>query len=210
MTSNRGLCGAYNSNIIKKAINLAKTNYATQLENNEVHFMCIGKKAAETLKYRGYNVVSDYHELYDNLTFANAVPIADLIMQYFTQKTYDRIDIIYNYFKNAAVQNTTHEQFLPIKVEKQNHDFISDYIFEPTKEYIVEVLIPKSLKIGFFKSLLEANASEQGARMTAMHKATDNASDLIKDLKLQYNKARQASITNEILEIVGGSEALNA
>jgi F-type H+-transporting ATPase subunit gamma len=153
------------------------------------------------------------HELFDDLSFANVFPVAEVIMKLFVDREFDRVDLVYNQFKNAAVQVLTTEQYLPVKAiqvkECQTKSFASDYIFEPGKESIVGDLIPRSLKIQLYKALLDSHAAEHGARMTAMHKATDNAKELLKELKLTYNKARQASITNEILEIVGGAEALN-
>jgi len=211
ITSNRGLCGAFNSNVVKQAINIATTKYERQCKNKHVDFVVIGKKAEEYLRSKKLRVIATYHQIYDHLSFENIVPIAESIMQHYVDKDYDRIEIVYNQFKNAAVQILTTEQFLPIEMDElvaQTH-IQHDYIFEPTKEFIIQDLIPKSLKIQFFKALLDSYAAEHGARMTAMHKATDNATDMIRGLKLNYNKARQASITNEILEIVGGAEALS-
>lgn len=216
ITSNRGLCGSFNSHVVKKVIQLAEEEYKDLLAEGRVKFLSIGKKATELLKSKNYEVIDDYSYIFDKLTFPEIVPLAETIMQCFLDERYDRIDIVYNHFKNAAVQHLTHEQFLPVKPEEiqkseeseEATSFKSDYIFEPTKEYIVEVLIPKSLKIQFYKILLDSHAAEHGARMTAMHKATDNATELIRDLRLSYNKARQNSITNEIIEIVSGAEAL--
>lgn len=206
-TSNRGLCGAFNSNVIKKAIFLANEKYAEQFNNGQVSFITIGKKAYDILKSKNYNVINDYNQVYDNLDYENISLVAQSIMQSFLEGEFDRIDLVYNQFKNAAVQILIDEQFLPVKLENaQTVDY--DYIYEPTKEHIVKELIPKSLKIQFYKALLDSHASEHGARMTAMHIATDNATELIRDLRLNYNKARQSAITKEILEIVGGAEAL--
>ncbi len=206
-TSNRGLCGAFNSNVIKKAIFLANEKYAEQFNNGQVSFIAIGKKAYDILKSRKYNVINDYNQVYDNLDYENISLIAQSIMQNFLDGEFDRIDLVYNQFKNAAVQILIDEQFLPVNLENaQTVDY--DYIYEPTKEQIVKELIPKSIKIQFYKALLDSHASEHGARMTAMHIATDNATELIRDLRLNYNKARQSAITKEILEIVGGAEAL--
>lgn len=209
ITSNRGLCGAFNSNAIKKAISLANNEYATQLKNKKVSFITIGKTGTNYLKTRKYNIIGSYNEIYERLTFKNVSAIADTVMSSFVKGDYDRVEIVYNQFKNAGTQILTQEQFLPVKMESNKKVVHLDYIFEPSKEYIVKDLIPKSLKIEFYKAILDSNAAEHGARMTAMHKATDNATDLIKQLKLTYNKERQASITKEILEIVSGANALN-
>jgi F-type H+-transporting ATPase subunit gamma len=176
--------------------------------------LCIGKKSDEFFKRTEYHIIGSdlprhLNELFDNLTFDQVAPVAQLVMNAFANKQFDKVIIIYNQFKNAAVQILQEEQFLPVqKPESTSSSSKVEYLFEPSKEYIVTELIPKSLKIQLYKALLDSHASEHGARMTAMHKATDNAGALIKDLKLTYNKARQASITNEILEIVGGAEAL--
>jgi F-type H+-transporting ATPase subunit gamma len=212
ITSNRGLCGAFNSNAIKATIQRALTTFDRQMMASQVDFITIGKKGADFLRKKGYNVIFDGSELFDDLTFDRVAKIANMIMGMFTEGEYDHVDVIYNRFKNAGTQILTEEQFLPIEVDQLAEEAgpVSnvDYIFEPTKEYIVEVLIPRSLKLQFYKAILDSHASEHGARMTAMHKATDNASELLKELSLQFNKARQAAITNEILEIVGGAEAL--
>jgi F-type H+-transporting ATPase subunit gamma len=212
ITSNRGLCGAFNSNAIKATIQRALTTFDTQMMASQVDFIAIGKKGADFLKKKGYNVIFNGSELFDDLTFDRVAKIANMIMGLFTDGEYDHVDVIYNRFKNAGTQILTEEQFLPIEVDQLAEEAgpVSnvDYIFEPTKEYIVEELIPRSLKLQFYKAILDSHASEHGARMTAMHKATDNASELLKELNLQFNKARQAAITNEILEIVGGAEAL--
>ncbi len=212
VTSNRGLCGAFNSSAIKAAITRALTIYDRQLMAKQVDFIAIGKKGADFLRKKGYKVIFDGSELFDDLTFEHVAEIANMVMGLFVDKEYDHVDVIYNRFKNAGTQILTEEQFLPIKVEELGEESgpVShvDYIFEPTKEYIVRELIPRSLKLQFYKAILDSVASEHGARMTAMHKATDNATELLKELSLQFNKARQASITNEILEIVSGAEAL--
>jgi len=203
ITSNRGLCGAFNSNIVKKTIKVAKNNFA----NKKVDLVTIGKKGNDILS-KQFNVIANYNDVFDELTFANVDVIANKIMQLFVDGNYDKIEIIYNQFKNAATQLIKVEPFLPIK--SQNIDKSSDvnYIFEPNEKVIVTELMPKALKIQLFKAIRDSFASEHGARMTAMHKATDNATDLRDSLLLSYNKARQASITNEILEIVAGAEAL--
>jgi F-type H+-transporting ATPase subunit gamma len=212
ITSNRGLCGAFNSNAIKATIQRALSTFDRQMMASQVDFIAIGKKGADFLKKKGYNVIFNGSELFDDLTFDRVAKIANMIMGLFTDGEYDHVDVIYNRFKNAGTQILTEEQFLPIEVDQLAEEAgpVSnvDYIFEPTKEYIVEELIPRSLKLQFYKAILDSHASEHGARMTAMHKATDNASELLKELNLQFNKARQAAITNEILEIVGGAEAL--
>jgi F-type H+-transporting ATPase subunit gamma len=214
ITSNRGLCGAFNANVFKKAVHVANEDYKIQLSKNKVDFFVMGRKADEFLKKRKYNVVKTRNDIFDHLSFDNASEIANGIMKQFAAGDYDRIHLIYNQFKNAAVQILTNEQFLPVKItEKRDEEgnilkTFTDYIFEPSKIEMVKELIPKSLKLQLYKAILDSSASEQGARMTAMHKATDNATEMIKQYKLDYNKARQASITNEILEIVGGANAL--
>ncbi|MEA3444728.1 MAG: ATP synthase F1 subunit gamma, partial [Bacteroidota bacterium] len=178
VSANRGLCGAFNANVVKKAIELAKTNYSKQLAAGNIDFISIGKKSGDLLKSKGYKLVSDYNDIYDNLNFEEVTLIAQELMSFFTEGKYDRIDLIYNQFKNAAVQILKHEQFLPVKIE-ENKDKTEaqskDYIFEPSKEYIVNELIPKSLKVQVYKAILDSQAAEHGARMTAMHMATDNA-----------------------------------
>jgi len=212
ITSNRGLCGAFNSNAIKATITRALTTFDRQMMARQVDFIAIGKKGADFLRKKGYHVIFDGSEIFDNLTFDRVAELANMIMGLFTDGEYDHVDVIYNRFKNAGTQILTEEQFLPIQVENLTEESgqgaYVDYIFEPSKEYIVEELIPRSLKLQFYKAILDSHASEHGARMTAMHKATDNATELLKELSLQFNKARQAAITNEILEIVGGAEAL--
>jgi F-type H+-transporting ATPase subunit gamma len=203
VTSNRGLCGAFNSNIIKQVTNVASSY------DGKVSIIAIGKKANDALS-KNFEVISNQSSVFDDLTFDNVATIAEMLMEQFESKAFDKIEVVYNKFKNAATQEILTEQFLPIISLESNSNSSQDYIFEPTKEEIVETLIPKSLKTQLYKSLRDSFASEHGARMTAMHKATDNATELRDQLKLTYNKARQASITNEILEIVGGAEALNS
>lgn len=209
ITSNRGLCGGFNANAIKAANRLAQEQYS----GCKVSMMTIGKKATGFFKKTEFAVVNfDMHlnELFDDLTFVNAAPVAEKILQVFVNGEFDKVELVYNQFKNAAVQITTVEQLLPVVAPKNVTKNTSiDYIFEPDQEFIVGDIIPRSLKTQFYKALLDSYAAEHGARMTSMHKATDNAGSLIKELKLMYNKARQAAITNEILEIVGGAEALN-
>lgn len=213
ITSNRGLCGAFNSNAIKAAIHAALETYSTQMMAGQVHFVAIGKKGHDFLKRNGYNVIFNGSDLFDELSFDRSAQISEMVMKLYVEGDYDHVDIVYNQFRNAATQILTTEQFLPIRMDElaeENHAPVNvDYIFEPSKEYILEEMIPRSLKLQFYKSILDSYASEHGARMTAMHKATDNATELLKDLALEYNKARQAAITNEIIEIVGGAEALN-
>ena len=204
ITSNRGLCGAFNSNIIKESYRLANETYA----NQDVSFVAIGKKANDALSKK-YNVIANKSEVFDDLTFENIAEVAEILMQKFVDGEFDKIELVYNKFKNAATQIVMTEQFLPIVPIEGEANVNTDYIFEPSKAEIVETLIPKSLKTQLYKSVRDSFASEHGARMTAMHKATDNATELRDQLKLTYNKARQAAITNEILEIVGGAEALN-
>lgn len=205
ITSNRGLAGAFNSNILKQCTILLNETYA----GKQVDFVAIGKKANDFLVKKS-TVISNHSELYEDLTFDHTAVIAEDLMEKFTSGDYDRIDIVYNKFKNAATQIIMTEQFLPIVPVEGAVVSNADYIFEPSKMEIVEQLIPKSLKTQLYKGIRDSFASEHGARMTAMHKATDNATDLRDQLKLTYNQARQAAITNEILEIVGGAEALNS
>ena len=215
ITSDRGLAGAFNTNAIKAAVNLVNTRYAEQLAKGNVEFLCIGKKGYEFFAKRGYKVNGDYIGLFSNLNYEAVRKAAEHTMDSFAAKKYDRVYTVYNEFKNVATQIVKAVQFLPpvkevsFKKKKETKTVNTDYIFEPSKEEIVAELIPKSLKIQFYKCVLESNASEHGARMTAMDKATDNAKELLKELKLIYNRSRQAAITKEILEIVGGAEAMN-
>ena len=204
ITSNRGLCGGFNSSIIKASVKQIKNNYSSK----QVDLLTIGKKGNDLLS-KNYNVIKNHNEIYDDLTFDNTALIAEEIMSLFAEGTYDKVELVYNRFKNAATQIETIEQFLPIAPIDGAANVNVDYIFEPSKPEIVLEFIPKSLKKQLYKAIRDSFASEHGARMTAMHKATDNATDLRNDLLLTYNKARQAAITNEILEIVGGAEALN-
>ncbi|WP_109850944.1 ATP synthase F1 subunit gamma [Aquimarina sp. AU58] len=204
IASNRGLAGAFNSNIVKGVRELYQNEYA----GKQVDFVTIGKKVNDVVS-KTHTVVANRSSVYDDLTFANVSDIAEELMELFSNGSCDKIVIVYNKFRNAASQDVTTEQFLPIVPVESDKNVNLDYIFEPSKEEIVEQLIPKSLKTQLYKAIRDSFASEHGARMTAMHKATDNATELRDALKLSYNKARQASITNEILEIVGGAEALN-
>ncbi len=212
ISSNRGLCGAFNANVIKMANALIAGKYSVQHQNGNLSLLTIGKKVTEFYRKRNYKVIASHDEIFNHLTFENVTPIAENVMEQFSAKNFDRVEIIYNQFKNAATQVLLTEQFLPVlppaKDQSRKNNSKADYIFEPNKEEIVNDLIPKSLKVQFYKAILDSNASEHGARMTAMHQATDNAKELIKELNLTYNKARQAAITGEILEIVGGAEAL--
>jgi len=211
ITSNRGLCGAFNINVVKRVIELLNDEFSQQHQSGNVDLFCIGKKGADFLKTRQYPVKEIETEIFSKLDFETVTPIAERLMQEYQKGEYDRIVLIYNQFKNAAIQVLQTEQYLPIAADnremKQKTTQV-DYIFEPGKKEILDELIPKTLKIQLYKALLDSLAAENGARMTAMHKATDNATELIKELNLTYNKARQAAITNEILEIVSGAEAL--
>ncbi|WP_339887218.1 ATP synthase F1 subunit gamma [uncultured Flavobacterium sp.] len=203
ITSNRGLCGAFNTNVIKQAV-IVGNSYP----GKQVDVFAIGKKGNDVLG-KNYNVIDNKSTIFDDLTFDNVAAIAQVLMDKFEAGEYDKIEIVYNQFKNAATQIVQREQFLPLAPITGGEVVSSDYIFEPSKEEIVLTLIPKSLKTQLYKAIRDSFASEHGARMTAMHKATDNATELRNQLKLTYNKARQAAITGEILEIVGGAEALN-
>lgn len=203
VTSNRGLCGAFNTNVVKQAKVIADS-----YPGKQVDIFAIGKKGGDVLR-KTHSVIAQENAIYDDLTFDNAAAIADELTLKFTSGEYDKIEVVYNQFKNAATQIVQAEQFLPLApVQSDVATSTGDYIFEPSKEEIVLTLIPKSLKTQLYKAIRDSFASEHGARMTAMHKATDNATELRDQLKLTYNKARQAAITNEILEIVGGAEAL--
>ena len=215
ITSNRGLCGGFNSNIIRATLSLLSTTYAGQQQKGNVSLMTIGRKASEYFRKRGYKVLESHDDLFDHLTFENVSLLAEQLMKAFADKKYDHIQIVYNQFKNAAMQRLVIEQYLPIlplvpdpKVPTEKHLIKANYIFEPDQETIIQQLIPKSLRIQLYKSILDSFAAEQGARMTAMQQATDNARELLRALQISYNKARQQSITKELLEIVAGAEAL--
>ena len=210
LSSNRGLAGAFNSNVIRKTNSLIKGEYA----ECDVTVLSIGRKVNEAFRRTKYGILGSdlpHHtnELYDKLTFDNVAPVAQKLMDAFTSGEFDKVVVVYNQFKNAAMQTTVEEQLLPIVPAASEGSSRTDYIFEPSQQYIVDELIPRTIKIQFYKALLDSFASEHGARMTAMHKATDNAKALQRDLRITYNKARQAAITKEILEIVAGAEALN-
>lgn len=216
LTSNRGLCGAFNANIIKRAIQCIHSNYAEEYKNNHIDIISIGKKSTDYFKSKGYPIIENHNHIYDDLKFSHVSELAEKIVNDFLSAKYGEIKVIYNQFRNAAVQEVTEELFLPVVFETEpvdlpasKYETYTDYILEPSITDIYDDMIPYFLKLHFFRSLLESFASEHGARMTAMHKATDNATDLIKELELNYNKARQAAITKEILEIVSGANALN-
>ena len=204
ITSNRGLCGGFNANIIKQTLSLIN-----DFESQKISILSIGKKSSEYFKNNNYNISSIHDEVFNDLNYENIAHISQQVMDMYLEEKFDKVILIYNQFKNAATQIVMSENYLPVESPKDEKSSIGDYIFEPNKKEIIEELIPKSLKTQLFKAVLDSHASEHGARMTAMHKATDNASELKKDLTLSYNKARQAAITAEILEIVGGAEALN-
>ena len=207
VTSDRGLCGGFNSNIFKKT----KATIASKFSDANVEILCIGKKANDHFKKNDFKVISDYATVLKDVSFDKVKEAAEYAMDSFVEGKYDVVELVYNEFKNVATQVVISEQFLPIvAAPKEEVSVATDYIFEPNKEFIVKDLIPKSLKIQVYKAVLESNASENGARMTAMDKATENAGELLKELKLTYNRTRQAAITTEILEIVGGAEALAA
>nr|WP_068891848.1 ATP synthase F1 subunit gamma [Pedobacter panaciterrae] len=212
VSSNRGLAGAFNMNVIKATNNLIAEKYSEQLKNGNVSIVAIGKKSQDFFEKRNYNVIGNNNEVYTELTFENVTKITDAIMAGFAKGDYDRVELVYNRFKNAAVQILTTEQLIPLTSGQDATEEKSanvDYILEPSQEEIVEQLIPKSIKIQLYKAVLDSHASEHGARMTSMDKATENAGDLLKALKLSYNQARQAAITTELTEIVSGAAALN-
>jgi F-type H+-transporting ATPase subunit gamma len=221
VSSNRGLAGAFNTNVIKTANNLIAEKYSEQLRKGNVSIVAIGKKSQEFFQRRKFNVIGNNNDLYLDLNFINASKITESIMQGFINGDYDRVELVYNHFRNAAVQFQVAEQLLPVplpeaKPKEQALKQLKDaaietqvnYILEPSQEEIVEQLIPKNIKIQLYRAVLDSNASEHGARMTAMDKATENAGDLLKALKLSYNQARQAAITTELTEIVSGAAAL--
>lgn len=211
IASNKGLCGAFNANILKATSAYIKQQYPDQYKNSNVHLITIGKKATEYFVRNDFQVAASFDHIFDALTFGNVSQIAEDIMESFVEKKFDKVEMVYNKFLNAASQKVMTERLLPLQ-----HDVSADgeaenetaYIFEPDKDSITKELIPKALKIQFYKAILDSNASEHGARMTAMHQATENATQLVKELQLSYNKARQEAITNEILEVTTGAEAL--
>lgn len=212
ITSNKGLCGAFNSNVIKEARRIVADSFYEQYKKGNVSFLVLGKKGFDNLRKLKFNIAGEHNDLLNEVSFERASLVAEKVMNSFVSGEYDRIEIIYNHFKNAAVQQLTRELFLPVETVtgtgSGTASVPADYIYEPGKEAIIQELIPKSLKIQFYKALLDSFVAENGARMTAMHKATDNATTMISDLTMLYNKARQASITNQILEVVSGAEAL--
>jgi len=210
VTSNRGLCGAFNSNAIKRALHLARETYGEQMKNNNLTFYAIGKKGADFLQLKKYLIEKINYEVFEELSFENIAVLAQQLIDQYVEGKFDHIEFVYNQFRNAAIQDVITEKFLPLEIseEEGNARKFIDYIFEPDQKFLVENLIPKSLKIKMFKIILDSFTAEHGARMTAMHQATDNAIELIRELTLYYNQARQAAITKELLDIVGGAEAL--
>jgi F-type H+-transporting ATPase subunit gamma len=211
VSSDRGLCGSFNSSVIKATIRHIQENYPTQAERKNVTILPLGKKAWEFFTKRNYQVNAEFWNIFHGLSFDNVSAVAQYLMDSFRRGEFDRVDVIYNQFKNVATQILINEQFLPVIPQasgKKAQDI--DYIFQPNQQEILSGLVPKSLKVQLYKAVLDSNASENGARMTAMDKATENAGELLKDLRLTYNRTRQAAITKEILEIVGGAEALKA
>ena len=214
ITSNRGLCGGFNSNVVKKTSDLLTQTYPEYTRQGKADVVAIGKKAVDGFKTKGIKVIKSYLELYDNMNIDTVNELAQWVMDRYSEGEYDHVELVYNQFINAAAQNLVSEQFLPVKpveidkIESAKHRYKRVYIFEPSMQEIADIIIPQSLRIQIYKAILDSVASEHGARMTAMHKATDNATDLIRELTLHYNKARQSAITGEILEIVGGAEAL--
>ena len=212
VTSSRGLCGAFNTNVIKAALQTVKEKYQKQLDAGKVSVMCLGKKGFDFFKKReAYKMIDDYKDIFADLSFDNVAQVSQRLMDHFENKEFDAIEVCYGRFKNAAMQFAEAEAFLPVaKLEKEPGEskMKADYIFEPSQEELLKHLVPSILQTQFQKYLLDTHASEHGARMTAMDKATENAEDLLKDLKITYNKARQESITSELSEIVGGAAAL--
>jgi len=209
ITSDKGLCGGFNANVHKAVISHLNENYS----NTKVDLLCVGKKGFEFFSKRDYKVIDKFWTVLGDSSFENIKRVPEYVMDLFVDGYYDRVDVVYNEFKNVATQIVRTEQFLPIVEKKEEGIKLSkssttDYLFEPSQQFIIEDLIPKSLKLKIFKCVLDSNASEQGARMTAMDKATENSGELLKKLRLEYNRSRQAAITTEILEIVGGAEAL--
>jgi len=209
VASNSGLCGAFNSNVAKKVISLLDTRYAKQNIAGTAEVLVIGKKTGELLAGKGVKIKEINTEILENASYESVAEKANEVMKAFAWKRYDAVELVFNMFKNAATQEVVSRDFLPVRPQISESSVAKDYIFEPSKEYIIKEIIPKSLKIQFYNAVLESIASEHGARMTSMHKATDNAGELLKNLRLEYNKARQASITTEILEITSGANALS-
>ena len=209
ISSNRGLCGAFNTNINRTINRLIREKYSVQAKTGNLKVLAIGKKASDFFSKQKQNYAGHHNDVYSNLNFETVSNIAESVMSQFAAGEYDCVELVYNQFKNAAVQLVMNEQLLPIAPSQTKSKQVNDYIFEPAKEELVQQLIPKAVKVQLYKAVLDSHASEHGARMTSMSKATDNAGDILKELKLSYNKARQAAITGEILEIVAGAEALN-
>jgi F-type H+-transporting ATPase subunit gamma len=210
VSSDRGLCGSFNTNVYKGVLRVIEERYATLHQQGRLTILPVGKKANEYFTKRKYRVVSDYAGLFSQLSFESVAAVADYLMESFRSGKYDKIEIIYNEFKNVATQILRTEQFLPVVQKPATSLQATDYIYQPDSTEVLEGLIPKSLKVQLFKAVLDSNAAENGARMTAMDKATENAGEILKELRLSYNRTRQAAITKEILEIVGGAEALKA
>ena len=209
ITSDRGLCGPFNSNIFKTVVELIHAKYESQFKAGDLQVLTIGRKSTEFFKKRKYDVISDFSEIFSHLSFDKARAAAEFVMQGYKEEKFDKVELVYNEFKNIATQILITEQFLPLKeATHEESNLHNDFIYQPNQKVLVEELIPKSLKVQFYKAVLESNASEHGARMTAMDKATENADEILKDLRLTYNQTRQAAITKEILEIVAGAEAL--
>ena len=214
LSSNKGLCGVFNANVIRETMSLIKEEYQSLFDEDRLDILCVGSKVEESLKFKKYPVVGNENHILDDLTYENAVALAEKLMKYFEEKKYDRIVFVYNQFKNAATQTLVCEQFLPIVSQQATDDrqdaseIEIDYIFQPSREEIYNEMVPKSLKMQVYKILLDSFASEQGARMISMTQATDNATELLKELNLTYNKARQSAITNELVESVSGADAL--
>lgn len=211
VTSNKGLCGAFNANVLRETRRIMSEKYGDLVKKGDLAVITVGKKAHDSLRKLKCNIIADHSDLYSSLTYDRVASLADRLMQMYVTKEYDTVEIVYNQFRNAAVQNLTDEVYLPVAMNVSGGTAAAraDYIYEPDQVSIVSELIPKTLRIKLYRALLDSFAAEHGARMTAMHQATDNASDLIRELTLQYNKARQASITNQLLEVVSGAEALN-
>jgi F-type H+-transporting ATPase subunit gamma len=212
VTSNRGLCGAFNSNVIKLALKVIEENYSEQKAKGNLQILCIGKKGYEYFSRRKYDLVGQNNDILSRISFTSAKELCEMVMKGFTSKKWDKVDLIYNEFRNVISQNKIWESFLPLKPPSQEKGkgASEDWIYEPGQAEILESLVPQSLKIQFFKAVIESNAGEQGARMSAMDSATTNAEELLKALRLNYNRERQASITKELLEIVAGADALAA
>lgn len=210
ISSNRGLCGAFNTNVIKETEKIINLQFKHQFKQGNLDIFAIGKQAQKILNSRGYEVKKDFNDLYNDLNFSSVNTISSEVMNGFAEKKYDKVVLVYNEFKNAAVQEIRTEQFLPLQLPSSNDYAVKgiNYIVEPDPVYFIEKVIPNALQTMFYRVVLESLASEHGARMTSMHKATDNATEMLSDLQLMYNKARQGAITTEILEIVGGAEAL--